>query len=143
VPPSRSDRHWHGGIHCHGMHRHAGRGCQAVRTSQLFKFSGDGGTGNHDRSESGRYSWTTNPIGTSATRSTGLGLRHSGAETRNSQIFFSKSWWRLSFYMTELLTHIQKRGTLSDDPQETQLVSKIPPPNLREADLSLGMLFNG
>jgi hypothetical protein len=45
--------------------------------------------------------------------------------------------------MGELLNQIQKRGTLPDDTQGTELVSKIPPPSLREADLLLGILFNG
>jgi hypothetical protein len=48
--------------------------------------------------------------------------------------------------MSEFLYQIQKRGNLSalsDDAQGTELLSKIPPPNLREADLRLGILFNG
>lgn len=47
--------------------------------------------------------------------------------------------------MSELINHIQRRGgDFGDDYQQgTELVSKIPPQNLREADLRLGILFNG
>ncbi len=40
----------------------------------------------------------------------------------------------------QLLTEIQRRR---GDMENADLVSKLPPENLREADLVLGILFNG
>jgi hypothetical protein len=40
----------------------------------------------------------------------------------------------------QLLTEIQRRR---GDIENADLVSKLPPENLREADLVLGILFNG
>jgi hypothetical protein len=47
--------------------------------------------------------------------------------------------------MTELINQIQRRGaSFEDDKTEgNDLVSRIPPANVREADLRLGILFNG
>ena len=42
--------------------------------------------------------------------------------------------------MSELITEIQRRRV---ETENTELVSKLPPENVREADLVLGVLFNG
>ncbi len=42
--------------------------------------------------------------------------------------------------MTELIVELQRRRS---DVENTELVSKLPPENLRETDLVLGILFNG
>ena len=42
--------------------------------------------------------------------------------------------------MSELIAEIQRRRT---EFENTELVSKLPPESLREADLVLGILFNG
>jgi hypothetical protein len=42
--------------------------------------------------------------------------------------------------MSELLTELQRRR---GEMETTELVSKLPPESLREADLVLGVLFNG
>ncbi len=43
--------------------------------------------------------------------------------------------------MSELLTDLQARR--KGDTDKTELVSKLPPASLREAEMVLGVLFNG